>query len=445
MFSWTPANNMRRWHKQDCQSPEVVPTDSKYTLYCKSCSELSSVQETSAPDPNRRSRYTPQRTENHAALKWPTKARYLGEFSSALEGDQPPRKASRVDSGSDRHEEATRPEVLFDDEIRLVRLMPCSNPDEPIHVMFDKAHLREQPLPTYDAVSYTTAGGSSLWRPIFVGHFWDVLFVHENCTLASQAIGNLDLASPLWVDEICIDLDDISERDHQSSLMREIYSNARNVFAFIGDSSEKTELALGVLKEARESGFAEINSPEVQDAWRHFSNLPIFSRVWILQELSVGKVTILITKDATIFPRRARVTGIPGSSDRSVLSRLINKPRTHFELLDLLVAASHYDCSDPRDKVFGILGLIEDTIKPDYSLSVEEVYTGVAAYLATYLRDMRFLNLVGAGQSDFDLPSWVPDWTQRKSLQYPENDFENSEAFTMQPAGICTIEIISKE
>jgi len=412
---------MRRWHKEDCQTPEVVTTNS-HTLHCRSCSARPNLQETSAPAVDQRSRFPPQRTENKP-LEWPSKARYLGEFSSAAGGNQPPRKASRVDSRSDLREIATRPEILFQDEVRLVRLMPCSHPDEPIRVMFEKAHLREQRHQPYDAVSYTTAGGSSSWKPIFVGQFWDIIHVHENCALALQAVRNLVSTPVLWVDELCIDLDDIHERSHQSSLVREIYSNAENVITFIGDCSDNTELVLGILKEAGQSGFAEMNSPEAQDAWRHFSSLPIFSRVWVLQELLVGRQTIFLSQDATFLPRRAIVTDISDSPHRSVLSCLINLKR-HFELLDVLIAASNYECSDPRDKVFGVLGLIDDTIRPDYSLSVEDVYTGVAACLATYFRDMRFLNLLGSEQSNFDLPSWVPDWTQRKSLPSHEDSIE---------------------
>lgn len=216
---------MRRWHKDGCQSPEIVLVDSNSTLHCKNCSALSSLGETTDAA-QQKNRSPPPRTENQP-LKWPAKARYLGEFSSAVEITQPPRKISRVGSTVTQNDVVARPETLFDDEIRLIRLMPCEDPDGPVHITWEKTHLREQPVQRYNAVSYTTAGGSSLWKPVFIGLFWDIIYVHCNCEAALRHIRSLGSTQLLWVDELCIDLDDVLERNHQAGLSREIYVNAK--------------------------------------------------------------------------------------------------------------------------------------------------------------------------------------------------------------------------
>ncbi|KAJ5974359.1 heterokaryon incompatibility protein-domain-containing protein [Penicillium waksmanii] len=417
---------MRRWHNDGCQSPEIVLVDSNSTLHCKSCSALSSLDETTDAT-QQKNRSPPPRTENQP-LKWPAKARYLGEFSSAVEVTQPPRKISRVGSTVTQNEEVARPETLFDDEIRLIRLMPREDSDGPVHVMWEKTHLREQPVQTYDAVSYTTAGGSSLWKPVFIGLFWDIIYVHRNCESALRHIRSLDSTQLLWVDELCIDLDDVLERNHQAGLSREIYANAKDILTFIGDSSPETGLVLGNLKEANAGGVVEIHSAESQRAWGCFSDLPIFSRVWIFQELLVGRHLVLISGDsATPWSKGTKITVAPNSTNSSIVHRIIGNESSDNEFLDILLAASQYDCSDPRDKVFGVLGLVDEAIRPDYSLSVEDVYTGIAAYLATYLGDMRILNFAGSSQSNLDIPSWVPDWTQKQTLQFPSHEIDNTD------------------
>ncbi|KAJ5407926.1 heterokaryon incompatibility protein-domain-containing protein [Penicillium cosmopolitanum] len=415
---------MRRWHKDGCQSPEIVLVDSNSSLHCKSCSALSSLDETTdAAQQNNRS--PPPRTENQP-LKWPAKARYLGEFSSAVEITQPPRKVSRVGSIVTQNEEVARPETLFDDEIRLIRLMPCENSDGPVHITWEKTHLREQPVQTYDAVSYTTAGGLSLWKPVFMGLFWDIIFVHSNCEAALRQIRSLGLTQLLWVDELCIDLDDVLERNHQAGLSREIYANAKDVLTFIGNSSPETGLVLENLKEANAGGVIKIHSSGSQRAWKCFSDLPIFSRVWIFQELLVGRHVVLISGgSATPWSRGTKITVPHNSATSSIVHRMIGNESLDNEFLDILLAASQYDCSDPRDKVFGVLGLADEAIRPDYSLSVEDIYTGIAAYLATYLGDMRILNFAGSkNRSNLDIPSWVPDWTQKQTLQFPSHEID---------------------
>ncbi|CAI7578636.1 unnamed protein product [Penicillium pancosmium] len=390
---------MRRWHKDGCQSPEIVLVDSNSTLHCKSCSALSSLGETTDAA-QQKNRSPPPRIENRP-LKWPAKARYLGEFSSAVEITQPPRKISRVGSTVTQNDVVSRPETLFDDEIRLIRLMPCEDPDGPVHITWEKTHLRL---------------------------FWDIIYVHCNCEAALRHIRSLGSTQLLWVDELCIDLDDVLERNHQAGLSREIYVNAKDVLTLIGDSSPETGLVLENLKEVNAGGVIEIHSSESRRAWKCFSDLPIFSRVWIFQELLVGRHVMLISGgSATPWPKGTKATIALNSTTSSIVHRMIGNERLDNEFLDILLAASQYGCSDPRDKVFGVLGLADEAVRPDYSLSVEDVYTGIAAYLATYLGDMRILNFAGSSRSNLDIPSWVPDWNQKQTIQFPSHDIDNTD------------------
>lgn len=87
------------------------------------------------------------------------------------------------------------------------------------------------------------------------------------------------------------------------------------------------------------------------------------------------------------------------------------------ELLQLLHETKHKDATDPKDKVFALIGLARDKdvfdSLIDYQLSVQSVYLAIAeAYLSN--GDLRVLNL--AGDSAFNivphLPSWIPDWSR---------------------------------
>ena len=87
-------------------------------------------------------------------------------------------------------------------------------------------------------------------------------------------------------------------------------------------------------------------------------------------------------------------------------------------LLEVLRACRRKLAADPRDKVFGILGVLPEEIRrdfqPDYSLSVKEVYTNVVDNL---LSTTERLDVICEAiyfplhTSSANLPTWVPDWS----------------------------------
>jgi hypothetical protein len=78
------------------------------------------------------------------------------------------------------------------------------------------------------------------------------------------------------------------------------------------------------------------------------------------------------------------------------------------------------DCAVKQDKVYSVLGIAEcfsnhvnDLVRPDYSLSVPEVYRMTTASLILHNRYLSVLGYVGdiGAQSNAGLPSWVADYS----------------------------------
>ena len=93
------------------------------------------------------------------------------------------------------------------------------------------------------------------------------------------------------------------------------------------------------------------------------------------------------------------------------------------------MASREYGATDPRDKVYSVLGLARvpmtttaETPAPDlrtltfpvdYTKSVSEVYQDVVKYFVNRDRNLDILSILLThrnSSSDNDLPSWVPDW-----------------------------------
>ena len=74
------------------------------------------------------------------------------------------------------------------------------------------------------------------------------------------------------------------------------------------------------------------------------------------------------------------------------------------------------EATDPRDKVHALLGLAmtnKNLVKPDYSLTIRQVYTGIAQSLlgADEQDPLRRFSHVQKTDETHKLPSWVPDWS----------------------------------
>jgi hypothetical protein len=85
-----------------------------------------------------------------------------------------------------------------------------------------------------------------------------------------------------------------------------------------------------------------------------------------------------------------------------------------FTLFDLLSRSHSFRASDPRDKVYSVLGLACDAhvvnIKIDYKCTPESLYLTVATRILETdpSLDILYGNLL---TKSLNLPSWVPDWS----------------------------------
>ena len=103
------------------------------------------------------------------------------------------------------------------------------------------------------------------------------------------------------------------------------------------------------------------------------------------------------------------------------------------QLLDLLLMSRALGATDPRDKIYALLGLGKHDINPDYSMSPESVFTDfalqtigiatdmqarrkaasleVSSYHPEVRRAMILISCAGRHNQKLGLASWVPDWT----------------------------------
>ena len=115
-------------------------------------------------------------------------------------------------------------------DVRLLDLHPSEKRNDSIHCTIRHVCLDDQN--SYEALSYTWGDASQHFDISCNGAS---LKITHNLNVALRYLrSTIDLRT-LWVDAICINQSDFEERSQQVQLMRDVYSKARPVIAWIGD------------------------------------------------------------------------------------------------------------------------------------------------------------------------------------------------------------------
>lgn len=309
--------------------------------------------------------------------------------------------------------------------------------------------------PPYYAISYVW-GDTNKTTDITVNG--SRLEVRRNCEYALQQAFTTKACKYVWVDAICID-QTTEEKNHQVGIMDQIYSGAKHVLACVGPHEDNSEILLKFIKKHRSiltrlhdfphpwSTFSlfsvamdhkriflrcllSVNGrtrQAIYQSFRSFMRRPYFTRLWIMQELSLasrvsfcfGAVTERAEDFLALFwvlkfwefsGRRYRKPESGARASTISIMRAIclsSSPNIHLigEIICLLSSFRHKgcpaidiefektipfdrlqlactevkqsfhkllfyvqaDCSDPRDRLYGVLSVVDwpHTQKPE--------------------------------------------------------------------------------
>jgi hypothetical protein len=123
-------------------------------------------------------------------------------------------------------------------------------------------------------------------------------------------------------------------------------------------------------------------------------------RLWIFQEILIARDVAILCEPsqlpwylleehvANVTRTHQILRDIVDGQARSIINDKASQGQPFKPFLDLGIAIfkyRHQECADVRDKVYGLLGLVDfkdmEPIMPDYSLSAEEVCELVSTYL----------------------------------------------------------------
>ena len=135
-------------------------------------------------------------------------------------------------------------------ETRCIRVIdlekaPSSNASAPLRGRLRVISLDDNP--SFAALSYVWGGAPDTGHTITcydgIGKHADIQ-ITLNCDQALRRIRTTIGAVRIWVDAICINQQDVLEKQHQIPLMLDIYSQARPVYIWLGQGTQKSDRAM---------------------------------------------------------------------------------------------------------------------------------------------------------------------------------------------------------
>lgn len=317
--------------------------------------------------------------------------------------------------------EAFRPQPYFShvpldlsqDTFRLCKLYPAAEKDEPIVCdMIDEQSI-DLAEDTYEALSYTWGQPSTQSR--WINLSGTPFHVQPNLFDALKSLRGRETTVALWIDAICINQIDSVEKNHQVSLMGQIYTKAKNVAAWIGPETPGSEFAFqclelmalsdGIRREAdglQGSGQLLATLPRIEppaEELRTLCRREYWQRAWIRQEFLLAKDITLYCGSSSIswakFGVQAMVANVK-DVDEVPESRLVGDFFFHRQKMNpprpktLEAHLNRYGmskCSDLRDRVLSLLSLSSDCVGCekeliDYSIKRTLLFFNILAHCA---------------------------------------------------------------
>ncbi|KAK3369095.1 heterokaryon incompatibility protein-domain-containing protein [Lasiosphaeria ovina] len=251
--------------------------------------------------------------------------------------------------------------------------------------------------PPYEAISYVWGNPDKSEQILCDGR---TLAITASLATGLRRVRLPDRMRLLWADGVCINQDDIKERQRQVPLMAAIYSQAEQVICWFGEDKDdcakrtfefatrlcdrlnpylerqttdppvtRTEpgavkldfdidVVISFTDGELERDFA--SNSYAKDASFVFQN-PWFSRVWIRQEVGYASKACALCGKNELDYRSLKLLYFWAVFKKLALKgdAWVSPPSDSFrsssDFLDVLVAAREFQASDPRDKVYAML------------------------------------------------------------------------------------------
>ncbi|PVI03953.1 HET-domain-containing protein [Periconia macrospinosa] len=346
--------------------------------------------------------------------------------------------------------------MLLENEIRLLSLLPASDAASTTPIKCDIIIAALSDNPDYEALSYVWGSEPRNQSIQLAG--CDVS-ISPTLHSALLRLRLPDRTRTLWIDQLCINQQDLDEKMQQVQLMRHIYTSCSRCIIWMGEIQETIRLEdahaafqfLHYMSEVHCTGIENAVVPSVDNVegmvkaiWSlGYGHNQWWERIWTVQEASLPKDLTMqwgpLTLPWSILDNATWNWTDPEVVNTDELSRALGGVMIHAIWLDgprngvddlycLIHKWRHRKASDVRDKIYGLLGLCETGILPrtercDYSLSPAEVFSTLTRELILHDKELKALTPYlreDSSNTTPDMPSWAIDLGSTGQVDVPD-------------------------
>lgn len=310
-------------------------------------------------------------------------------------------------------------------------------------------HVSLAELPEYVAVSYAWGDAESKEQIYLNGNPHSI---STSLFGALTALRDEKEEVLVWADALCIDQQNNIEKSNQIKLMTSIYASSKFVAIWLGPKADSSRSAIAFLKDLNgrlksgERVKSWITSKENEDNLAGVASLfsrSYWKRLWVVQEIfNASDITVycgsakiswraLNEASDSLYHYQSEISALSAKNNsrhqlqalfnegpRSVLDRREVQGHGEEALLKVLRRCRRKFSEKPQDKVFGLLGVLPESIqndfRVDYNIPVKEVFTDVVDLLISTTKSLDVIcESIHFPQhsNPTNLPSWVPDWS----------------------------------
>ena len=264
-------------------------------------------------------------------------------------------------------------------QIRLIKLEKNASSKLPPRCSIYAFNLAS--APKYIALSYTWSPPNPSHRIMVDNKTFEVRENLYNFLCSFRSTTRTDIAY-LYIDQICIDQGNIEERNSQVRLMSDIYTQSSLVVVWLGSDLKMVKAAHDIEDDMQDADELHVPTANIKFL---LSNM-YFTRIWIVQEVSLAREILMLIGDCELVWGAAEFVAQnidlmkPANSLNTLKDLFEEKNRREEWRIDTLVGRySVHECLDPRDKVYGFLGMVPDWQRPvvDYAKSTHQVFLDI--------------------------------------------------------------------
>ncbi|KAK5989233.1 Heterokaryon incompatibility 6-like protein [Cladobotryum mycophilum] len=320
------------------------------------------------------------------------------------------------------------PKLSDQRSIRVIKLHGASNPDDLI--CFDLITVSLNAPPAYEALSYTW-GGQPLDQLVYANGREYHVTGNTRAAMRRLRPNKLGAFRYLWIDAICINQRDTTEKSSQVQMMDDIFANAERVNIWLGEGNNLSAFIMMWIR-FLSLPISPFNFRErIQAGVAYMASREYWQRIWTIQEARANSQCFALCGSSMPLDMQSFYMG-------NMLVRFfytvydIHKVSPPYYLHDNFSTLSMFALRNPElnidvldslclkkstlevDKIFAVRALFPQSLGKmtvDYSQSTSDIFTNAAYLFLGAEGRVEFFRYACHGYRNDGFPSWVPAWT----------------------------------